>query len=77
MFAVSALLRKPLARLAALLALVGLAACDVAPVPGTGGSSVARGGAVPVALLVPQGSANVQEAQLARDLDVMALSWGK
>ncbi|MAU51586.1 MAG: penicillin-binding protein activator [Roseovarius sp.] len=69
MFAVSALLRKPLARLAALLALVGLAACDVAPVPGTGGSSVARGGAVPVALLVPQGSANVQEAQLARDLE--------
>lgn len=69
MFAVSALLRKPLARLTALLALVGLAACDVAPVPGTAGGSVARGGAVPVALLVPQGSANVQEAQLARDLE--------
>jgi hypothetical protein len=69
MFAFSALLRKPLAHLAALLALLGLAACDVAPIPAAGGGSVSRGGVVPVALLVPHGTANVQEAQLARDLE--------
>jgi len=69
MFILSTLLRKPLARLVALLALIGLAACDAAaPVANTGGGSTARG-AVVVALLVPHGTANAQEAQLARDLE--------
>ncbi len=73
MFAVSTLLRKPLARLAAILALIGLAACDIAPGAMTGGGgSVARGGVVAVALLVPHGTANAQEAQLARDLESAA-----
>ncbi len=70
MFAVPAALRKPVARLAALAALIALAACQ--PVaPGNTGP-VSRGGAVPVALLVPHGTPDAQEAQLARDLEAAA-----
>lgn len=68
MFILSTLLRKPLARLVTLLALIGLAACDAAPVAKTGGGGTAKD-AVVVALLVPHGTANAQEAQLARDLE--------
>ncbi|MBC7131612.1 MAG: penicillin-binding protein activator [Roseovarius sp.] len=69
MFGRFTLLCKPLTRLAAILALVGFAACDMAPVATPGAGGVSRGGAVPVALLVPHGTANPQEAQLARDLE--------
>lgn len=71
MFAVPAALRKPIARLAALIALVALAACQPVTLGNTGGG-VSRGGAVPVALLVPHGTPDAQEARLARDLEAAA-----
>jgi hypothetical protein len=73
MFAVPAALRKPFARLWALLALVAVAACQPVslPAPG-GGGTVSRGAAVPVALLVPHGTPDAQEARLARDLEAAA-----
>jgi hypothetical protein len=71
MFAVPAALRKPFARLAALAALVALAACQPEPLI-TQGGAVSRGGALPVALLVPHGSADAQEEGLARDLEAAA-----
>ncbi|MET4104169.1 ABC-type branched-subunit amino acid transport system substrate-binding protein [Roseovarius sp. MBR-78] len=70
MFAVPAALRKPVARLAALAALIILAACQPVALGNTG--PVSRGGAVPVALLVPHGTPDAQEAQLARDLEAAA-----
>jgi len=71
MFAVPAALRKPFARLAALVAIVAIAACEPVPLANQGGG-VTRGGAVPVALLVPHGTPDAQEAQLARDLEAAA-----
>ncbi|HAW48591.1 MAG TPA: penicillin-binding protein activator [Roseovarius sp.] len=71
MFAVPAALRKPIARLAALVVLVAAAACEPVPLANTGGG-VSRGGAVPVALLVPHGTADAQVASLARDLEAAA-----
>ena len=71
MFAVPAALRKPIARLAALAALIALAACQPVTLGNTGGA-VSRGGAVPVALLVPHGTQDAQEASLARDLEAAA-----
>jgi ABC-type branched-subunit amino acid transport system substrate-binding protein len=70
MFVVPAALRKPVARLAALAALIALAACQPVALGNTG--PVSRGGAVPVALLVPHGTPDAQEAQLARDLEAAA-----
>ncbi|MDZ7710678.1 MAG: penicillin-binding protein activator [Roseovarius sp.] len=73
MFAVPAALRKPIARLAALAALIALAACEPVQLTTTGGGGgVSRGDAVPVALLVPSGTQNAQEASLARDLEAAA-----
>lgn len=71
MFAVPAALRKPAARLAALIALIALAACQPVTLGNTGGT-VSRDGAVAVALLVPHGTQNAQEASLARDLEAAA-----
>jgi ABC-type branched-subunit amino acid transport system substrate-binding protein len=71
MFAFPAALRKPFARLAALVALVAVAACQ--PVPqASPGRGTSRSGAVPVALLVPHGTPDEQEARLARDLEAAA-----
>ena len=72
MVAVPAALGKPFARLAALLALAVLAACEPVAFGNNAGGSVSRGGAVPVALLAPHGAPSAQEAQLARDLEAAA-----
>jgi len=72
MFAVPAALRKPFSRLAALVALLAAAACQPVPLANPGGGGVSRGGAVPVALLVPHGTPDEQEARLARDLEAAA-----
>ena len=72
MFAVPVPLRKPIARLAALAALIALSACQPVTLGNTGGGSVSRGGTVPVALLVPHGTQDAQEARLARDLEAAA-----
>lgn len=71
MFAVPAALRKPVIRLAALVGVVAVAACEPVPSANQGGA-VSRGGAVPVALLVPHGAPDAQEARLARDLEAAA-----
>jgi len=71
MFAVPAALRKPFARLAALVSIMAVVACQPVPV-GENGGGVSRGGSIPVALLVPHGTPDAQEAQLARDLEAAA-----
>lgn len=73
MFAVLNVIRKPFTHLFAGLAILWLAACDPVSMtnPGTGGGTPTRG-AVPVALLVPHGSSDSQESQLARDLESAA-----
>lgn len=68
MFAVLQRIRKPIIRPLVLLAGVMLAACQPAPITYSDGNA-APSGAVPVALLVPHGSADAQESQLARDLE--------
>ncbi|MFU8777724.1 MAG: penicillin-binding protein activator [Roseovarius sp.] len=70
MFVVLHIIRKSFARPFLILAALLLAACEPVSVatPGGGGGSVPSG-SVAVALLVPHGSANPQEAQLARDLE--------
>jgi ABC-type branched-subunit amino acid transport system substrate-binding protein len=73
MFAVLNVIRKPFTRLLAGLAtIVALAACDPVSTVTTGGGDTPTRGAVPVALLVPHGSADAQEGQLARDLESAA-----
>ncbi|WP_417725896.1 penicillin-binding protein activator [Roseovarius sp.] len=68
MFAVLYTICKSFTRPLILLAALLLAACQPVPVATPGGGS-ALSGRVPVALLVPHGSADAQEAQLARDLE--------
>src|SRR6056297_51697 len=70
MFAVLNVIRKPFTRLIAGLAILTMAAAcqPVSTVTTVGGGTPTRG-AVPVALLVPHGSADAQESQLARDLE--------
>jgi hypothetical protein len=58
---------RALARVLALSALLGLAACD--PVALGNGPAVGAGGAVTVALLVPSGSGNAADDALARSLE--------
>lgn len=73
MFAVFAVLRKPLKLLAVFMSFVALAACQTAlPGSGTGGQGINPGAPVPVALLVPHGSASPNEQKLARDLESAA-----
>ncbi|MEO1139883.1 MAG: penicillin-binding protein activator [Pseudomonadota bacterium] len=71
MFAVFTALRKPLKRFAILASVVALAACQtVLPGTGTGsGQNINPSAPVPVALLVPHGSASPNEQKLARDLE--------
>ena len=70
MFAVLNLIRKPFARLSrGARHLVAVAACQPVTTATTGGGGTPTRGAVPVALLVPHGSADAQESQLARDLE--------
>jgi len=68
MFAVLRMIRKPVARVAAILATAWLAACQPVSLAGPVGGS-AGSGPVPVALLVPHGASDAQEQQLARDLE--------
>lgn len=67
MFPVFDLARKSLARAAAALSLVALAACVPAAGPQTGGGA-APSGKVTVALLVPSGSGQASDEALARGL---------
>jgi len=67
MFAVLPITRKVLTRLFALLSLLWLTACE--PTTPGGGVSINPSAPVAVALLVPHGSVNGNEAALARDLE--------
>lgn len=70
MFAVFAVIRKPFQWVALLLPAVFLAACEPVTLGGgSSGPSVDTSASVPVALLVPHGSANANEQKLARDLE--------
>lgn len=70
MFAVLNVIRKPFTRLIAGLAILTMAAaCQPVSTVTTGGGGTPTRGAVPVALLVPHGSADAQESQLAHDLE--------
>ena len=69
MFAVLHIIRKSFAGSFLVLAALFLAACQPVSVATPGGGGTAPSGPVPVALLVPHGSADAQEAQLARDLE--------
>ncbi len=66
MISVLSAARKALARIAVLAGLAALAACE--PVAVGGGPSIDTSRAVPVALLVPQGSGNSGDAVLANSL---------
>lgn len=68
MFAVLNLIRKPFTRVVLGVAAVWLAACQPVPTANTGGGARSDQ-PVAVALLVPHGSADLQEQQLARDLE--------
>lgn len=68
MFAVFQRLRKPFAALFALILALVLAACQGGPLIGSG-PSISPSAPVPVALLVPHGSADANEEKLARDLE--------
>lgn len=67
MFAVLPNTRKVLSHLILLFSLILVVACQ--PVPNSGGQSINPSGPVPVALLVPHGSANASEVALAQDLE--------
>jgi len=68
MFAVFHRLCKPFSALLALFAAFALTACQGGPVIGSG-PSINPSAPVPVALLVPHGSADANEERLARDLE--------
>ncbi len=68
MFAVLRMARKVPGLLAAVFALVWLSACDVT-LPGGGGPRIDTSRPVPVALLVPRGSAAATDAVLAQSLE--------
>ena len=72
MFAVLTVIRKPFTRLFVVFAALWLAACQPVSLANTGGGTTAPGAPVAVALLVPHGSASLQEQQLARDLESAA-----
>ena len=72
MFAVFPTARKAAARLFLILSALWLAACEPVAMTGGGGPALSPSEAVPVALLVPHGSGNAGEAQLARDLEAAA-----
>ena len=69
MFAVLTRCRKLVGVFLYLTAGLLLAACQPVTMGGGQGQSIAPGATVPVALLVPHGSASPQEQQLARDLE--------
>jgi hypothetical protein len=69
MFAIPHPIRKPFGQIIAGLAMIWLAACEPIPMAQTGGGAPATRDAVAVALLVPHGTSNAQEQQLARDLE--------
>lgn len=68
MFAVFATLRKLVIRPVFLLPVLFVAACGGMPIVGSG-PSINPSAPVPVALLVPHGSADANELKLARDLE--------
>ncbi len=68
MFALFSVLRKLRAGVALIAALFVLAACQTG-LPTGAGATITPGAPVPVALLVPHGSANANEQKLARDLE--------
>jgi ABC-type branched-subunit amino acid transport system substrate-binding protein len=75
MFAVLSPARKVLACIIALFSVIVLAACQpvgLSTGAGGAGQAIDPGAPVAVALLVPHGSANAQEAALARDLEAAA-----
>jgi len=71
MFAVFTAARKKALRLFAALSIFALAACDGLPVPGLGGDgpNIDTSAPVPVALLVPSGSASSGDNILAKSLE--------
>jgi hypothetical protein len=71
MFAVLTMTRKKALRLFAALSVVALSACDGLPIPGAsaGGPKIDTSAPVPVALLVPRGSANSGDNVLAQSLE--------
>ena len=68
MFAVLSATRKTFARLALFLSVLWVTACQPVSLSNIG-DGIIPGNAVPVALLVPHGSASSQEQKLARDLE--------
>ena len=68
MFALFSVLRKLRTGVALIAALFLLAACQTG-LPSGAGATITPGAPVPVALLVPHGSANANEQKLARDLE--------
>lgn len=69
MFAIPDPIRKRFSRFLIGFAALWLAACEPIPMTQTGGGMPPSRDAVPVALLVPHGTSNAQEQQLARDLE--------
>jgi hypothetical protein len=69
MFAIPHLIRKPFGRCLAGLATLWLAACEPIQMTQTGGGTPPAQDRVAVALLVPHGTSDAQEQQLARDLE--------
>ncbi len=68
MFAVLSAARKTVTRLALLMSILWIAACQPISLTDSGGGA-GPGNGVPVALLVPKGAPNAQEQKLARDLE--------
>ena len=69
MFAVLLSARKALSAIALMLSAIVIAACQPVATGGGQGQSINPGAPVAVALLVPHGSANANEAALAKDLE--------
>lgn len=68
LFSTAPVFSRAAARVFAILSLVWLASCDVAPVSGTG-PNLGAGRSVEVALLVPGGGTDVADAFLAQNLE--------
>ncbi|MFV2053618.1 penicillin-binding protein activator [Aliiroseovarius sp. YM-037] len=69
MFAVLSSARKSLGKIAIVMSLIWLAACDTVPIGANTGPRINTNNPVPVALLVPRGSANQGDAVLAQSLE--------